>query len=93
MSPHRAVIEAGPGAIRRLCCGADVVADTAVSAAALAAIDDQVALLDERPVAVDSLWFDALRSVAVDPVTARSSCTRRGGRRLGSRWSPQPHAR
>lgn len=66
MSPHRAVIEAGPGAIRRLCCGADVVADTAVSAAALAAIDDQVALLDERPVAVDSLWFDALRSVAVD---------------------------
>ncbi|WP_237082113.1 hypothetical protein, partial [Mycobacterium tuberculosis] len=30
MSPHRAVIEAGPGAIRRLCCGADVVADTAV---------------------------------------------------------------
>ncbi|WP_237076307.1 hypothetical protein, partial [Mycobacterium tuberculosis] len=26
MSPHRAVIEAGPGAIRRLCCGADVVA-------------------------------------------------------------------
>lgn len=73
MSPHRAVIEAGPGAIRRLCCGADVVADTAVSAAALAAIDDQVALLDERPVAVDSLWFDA--------------------RRLGSRWSPQPHAR
>lgn len=65
MSPHRAVIEAGPGAIRRLCCGADVVADTAVSAAALAAIDDQVALLDERPVAVDSLWFDALRSLAV----------------------------
>jgi type VII secretion-associated protein (TIGR03931 family) len=63
---HRAVIEAGPGAIRRLCCGTSMVVDVEMSeinAAALAAIDDHVALVDERPVSVASLWRDALRSL------------------------------
>ncbi|OBF80572.1 type VII secretion-associated protein [Mycobacterium sp. 852002-51163_SCH5372311] len=63
MSPHRAVIEAGPGIVRRLCCGTEVLADVAMSAAALSAMDDPVALVDARPVAVDSLWRSVLRSV------------------------------
>ncbi|ORB67406.1 type VII secretion-associated protein [Mycobacterium scrofulaceum] len=65
--PHRAVIEAGPATIRRLCCGAGAVAHDAtpeVAGAALDAIDDRVALVGERPVAVASLWSDALRSAA-----------------------------
>lgn len=64
MSAHRAVIATGPGVIRRLCCGTGVVADTEVSVAALGGIDDPVALVDERPVAIDALWSTALRSVA-----------------------------
>lgn len=62
MSAHRAILETGPGTIRRLCCTADVFADDAVVAAALDAIDDRVALLGERPVSVDVLWRAALRS-------------------------------
>jgi type VII secretion-associated protein (TIGR03931 family) len=63
---HRTTIVTGPGAIRRLCCGTGVVADDHTSEilqAALDAIDDQVALVDGRPVAVDSLWRTALRSL------------------------------
>jgi type VII secretion-associated protein (TIGR03931 family) len=63
---HRTIIVTGPGAIRRLCCGTGVVADDHTSGilqAALDAIDDQVALVDGRPVAVDSLWRTALRSL------------------------------
>ena len=63
---HCPVIEAGPGGIRRLCCGTSMVVDVEMSeiyAAALAAIDDPVALVDERPVSVASLWRDALRSL------------------------------
>ena len=63
---HCAVIEAGPGVIRRLCCGTSMVVDVEmceIYAAALAAIDDPVALVDERPVSVASLWRDALRSL------------------------------
>jgi type VII secretion-associated protein (TIGR03931 family) len=63
---HRTIIVTGPGAIRRLCCGTGVVADDHTSEilqAALDAIDDQVALVDGRPVAVDSLWRTALRSL------------------------------
>lgn len=65
MSEHRAVIEAGPGTIRRLCCGTGVVVDSdaEIVSTALGAIDDQVALLGDRPVAVGSLWCEALRSV------------------------------
>lgn len=62
MTPHSAVIEAGPGAIRRLCCGASEINEE--TAAALDAIDDPVALVADRPVAVDSLWLAALRSLA-----------------------------
>ncbi|OBG57522.1 MULTISPECIES: type VII secretion-associated protein [unclassified Mycobacterium] len=67
MNTHRAIIEVGPGAIRRLCCRTSAVADEQTSeiiAAALSAIDDRVALVGGRPIAVASLWADALRSVA-----------------------------
>ena len=63
MNEHRAVIEAGPGTIRRLCCSATSVVDSEAIVAALEAIDDRVVLVGERPVPVDSLWKDALRSV------------------------------
>ncbi len=63
MSGHHLVIEAGPGTIRRLCCGTGVVADTEMGNAALDAIDDPVALVDGRPVAVDSLWSATLGSL------------------------------
>ncbi|MGH3637376.1 MAG: type VII secretion-associated protein, partial [Mycobacterium sp.] len=61
MSAH--VVEAGPHTIRQLCCGSAAAADSEVVRAALDGIDDPVALVDGRPVAVDSLWRDALRSV------------------------------
>lgn len=67
MTAHRAIIETGPGTVRRLCCTATDVADdemTEVIAAALDAIDDRVALLGEQPTAVVSLWSDALQSAA-----------------------------
>jgi type VII secretion-associated protein (TIGR03931 family) len=60
---HRAVIEVGPAIVRRLCCGTELPADAAMSAAALGAIDDPVALVDGRPVAVESLWRSVLRSL------------------------------
>lgn len=62
MTTHRAVIAAGPIAVHRLCCGA---ADSSeVGAVALEAIDDPVALLDEQPVSVGSVWTTALRALA-----------------------------
>jgi len=67
VSEHRAVIEVGPGTIRRLCCGTGAAVDGRTSEiidAALGAIDDLVALVGERPVAVDSLWRAALRSTS-----------------------------
>ncbi|QQW34445.1 type VII secretion-associated protein [Mycobacterium marinum] len=64
MNAHRAMIEAGPQAIRRLCCGSETVADIEVCAAALAAIDDPVALVGDRPVQVWSLWSTTLRRLA-----------------------------
>lgn len=75
MNRHHTIIETGPGAIRRLCCGTDLVVGTEVSEvldAALRAIDDRVALVGGRPVAVDSLWTAALRSLdcaAPDPAS------------------------
>ncbi|OBK77224.1 type VII secretion-associated protein [Mycobacterium sp. 1165178.9] len=65
MSGHPAVVEAGPGTIRRLCCATGSVADDEMAEivrAALDAIDDPVALVGERPTAVDALWEAALRS-------------------------------
>jgi type VII secretion-associated protein (TIGR03931 family) len=55
MTAHRAVIAVGPGRVSRLCCGTTTEMSESFSAA-LEAIDDKVALVDERPVAVDSLW-------------------------------------
>ena len=66
VTTHRAIIEAGPGTIRRLCCGTRAPADAEMSeryTAALGAIDDHVALVDGCPVTVASLWHDALRSL------------------------------
>ena len=63
MSAHRAIIEVGPGAIRRLCCGTSTVVEAEMCAAALDAIDDRVALVDGFPVAVESLWRTLLRSL------------------------------
>ncbi len=63
---HRAIVEVGPGTIRRLCCGTGVGADDEMAerySSALGAIDDHVALVDGRPVTVASLWHDALRSL------------------------------
>lgn len=73
MNAHRAVIEAGPSTIRRLCCGTSAAADDGPAqliAAALGAVDDRVTLVGEQPVAVVSLWSDALRSAV---------CTRADG--------------
>ncbi|WAJ46201.1 type VII secretion-associated protein [Mycobacterium sp. Aquia_216] len=65
MSGHRAVIATGLGRISRLCCGTGTVDDdiAEILHAALDAIDDQVALVDGRPLAVDSLWRGGLRSL------------------------------
>ncbi|OBK52053.1 type VII secretion-associated protein [Mycobacterium sp. 1081908.1] len=66
MNRHRALIETGPGTIRRLCCGTSGATDDGMSeiiSEALGAIDDRVALVGGRPVTVDSLWRAALRSV------------------------------
>ncbi len=67
MSEHPAFVEAGPGTIRRLCCATSTVADDEMAdivRAALDAIDDRVALVGERPTAVDALWETALRSAS-----------------------------
>ncbi len=61
MSTH--VVEVGPNAIRRLCCGADVFARDEVVRAAFDSIDDPVTLVDLRPVTVESLWRTVLGSV------------------------------
>lgn len=68
MTGHRAVVEAGPAAIRRLCCGTTTDAATSETVlAALGAIDDQVTLVGERPTAVDAVWRAALRSACCEP--------------------------
>ena len=86
MSEHPAVVEAGPGTIRRLCCATGAVAHDEMAEivrAALDAIDDRVALVGERPAAVDALWEAALRHQPAGTATERSSCIHRGGRRRG----------
>ncbi|MEB3050518.1 type VII secretion-associated protein [Mycolicibacter sp. MYC123] len=62
---HRAVIEAGPATIRRLCCAA---VESEGSAAALEWIDDPVALVDGQPRELPEL----LRSVMTCPESADS---------------------
>ena len=65
MNGHCTIIATGPGTIRRLCCGPRMIADdkSEILRSALDAIDDQVGLVDGRPVAVESLWRTALRSL------------------------------
>ncbi|MCA2243600.1 type VII secretion-associated protein [Mycobacterium sp. WUMAC-067] len=67
MTEHRPVIEAGPGTVRRLCCGTGTIDEGETADAirsALDAIDDRVALVGERPITVDALWEAALRSAS-----------------------------
>jgi type VII secretion-associated protein (TIGR03931 family) len=63
VSAHRSVVEAGPGTIRRLCCSTPTAADAETVAAALEYIDEPVALVGARPVAVESLWHEVLEAV------------------------------
>jgi type VII secretion-associated protein (TIGR03931 family) len=72
---HRAVIATGPGTVRRLCCGTAMVDDgtAEILDAALDAIDDQVALVDGQPLAVDSLWRNALRSLVCGNLDAQKA--------------------
>ncbi|WP_250150378.1 type VII secretion-associated protein, partial [Mycolicibacter acidiphilus] len=58
---HRTVIEAGPGTIRRLCCGS---AETGDADAAVRWLDDPVALVDGEPVAVPELLRSVLTALA-----------------------------
>lgn len=62
LTAHRAVIEAGPTGIRRLCCSTTGVHEEHTDAA-LEAIDDPVALVDEQPVPTGLLWRSVLHSL------------------------------
>ncbi|MDP7722271.1 type VII secretion-associated protein [Mycobacterium sp. TY814] len=62
MTAHRAVVAVGPASVSRLCCA--TTGDDETGVAAVDAIDDRVALVDEHPVAVDALWCAVLRSLA-----------------------------
>ena len=57
------VVETGPWTVRCLCGGAAVTVPPDLVAAALDGIDDAVTLLDERPVAVPSLWRRVMKAV------------------------------
>ena len=46
------ILEVGPSAVRRLCCGGATVADSEVEKTAFEHIDDPVTLIDLRPVTV-----------------------------------------
>jgi len=63
VSPHWTVIEAGPATIRQLSGGETTSADPEVVTAALDGIDDPVALVDSRPVAVDEVWRAVLSAM------------------------------
>lgn len=65
-----AVIEAGPGTIRRLACADPPGADPETVAAALHAVDDPAALVGEQPVCVDALWRTVLRALCSAGQTA-----------------------
>jgi type VII secretion-associated protein (TIGR03931 family) len=62
LTAHRAVVEAGPAGIRRLCCSTTRVNEEHAEAA-LEAIDDPVALVDGQPVLTGSLWRSVLQSL------------------------------
>jgi type VII secretion-associated protein (TIGR03931 family) len=67
VSEHRAILEAGPATIRRLCCGTKAILDKDAIVAALGAIDDDLTMVGEHPVTVDSLFRKAFRSAICDP--------------------------
>jgi type VII secretion-associated protein (TIGR03931 family) len=69
LKPHRAVIEVGPAGVRRLCCAPEIF-DTERAAAAVDAVDDAVALVDETPVRTGLLWRSVLRSLLDDAHTS-----------------------
>jgi type VII secretion-associated protein (TIGR03931 family) len=54
------ILEVGPSAVRRLCCGGATVADSEAQKAAFEHIDDPVTLIDFRPTSVESLWRSVL---------------------------------
>ena len=62
LATHRAVIEAGPAGVRRLCCGT-ASADEETARAAVDGIDDPVVLVDDDPVCTASLWRSVLQSL------------------------------
>ena len=57
------VIEVGPTAMRRLCCGGATVVDAEMERAAFEASTTRWRLIDLRPVTVASLWRRCLASV------------------------------
>jgi type VII secretion-associated protein (TIGR03931 family) len=57
------VVAVGPNGISQLCCGRSTLTDSEMIRAAFDTIDDPVALVDGRPVAIDSLWRAVLRSL------------------------------
>jgi type VII secretion-associated protein (TIGR03931 family) len=67
VSRHRAIVEVGPETIRRLCCGTELVVDDDLAYAALAAVDDRLAMVGERPMAVNSVWNAVFRSAICAP--------------------------
>lgn len=75
MNGHHAIIAAGPGTIHRLCCATSTVDDetSEIRHAALNAIDDQLALVEGLPVAVDRLWRRGLRSLECGNPQARKA--------------------
>ena len=54
------ILEVGPNAVRRLCCGGATVADSEAERTAFENIDDPITLVDLRPVSVESLWRSVL---------------------------------
>ena len=54
------ILEVGPSAIRRLCCGGATVADSEAERVAFEHIDDPVTLIDLRPVSVELVWRSLL---------------------------------
>lgn len=64
MTAHPMIVETGPIAVRRLCCGATGYAGAELAGVALDYLDDPVAVVDDRPVTVGALWQTVLRSLA-----------------------------
>lgn len=61
MTEH--IVEVGPSAVRQLCCAGATVADSEMTRTGFDSIDDPVALVDLRPVTIDSLWRTVLESI------------------------------